>query len=791
MKIPELSGLPGDVAGWSVTPINAGLWLSRTPGPVPENVLALEPDPGRLSLVVSAAGPDQRTDELIGRLFSLLAPGRPAVRLVLSAAADRYAAVAATHGLDLIAAEAEVAITPYGYAVVRSAGPTTSGRLPQWRRCLPGRNEAVVGALSPSPSWEHRLAATRAEFADQDVTVRRVPAGLAIHAGRADDAPWDALAGDAVRADDVWPDPERLTIAVAGHGRHVLLEYLSQLLPALLPGPADGVRLYWPRAAAGDRGSELLALAVSVGCDLIAPTGDISVSGYGSVCHGPAGAAPWLRFTGQGNVYRKESLYPPPTWCQGIAGADLSDLSETLDIEHVAAGLCLRWPGPAERGLIATARSLIPDPVRATIVVGGDVRNQDDRLALQSVLLRLPSGALRRLRILLSYAGSGGSESYAQYLADMFSSEISAPAQRWTATPDGRLRAYPAAGGAGPVAADGAWLEFAPRAGRTGQHAGRPSGQAVPVADPVVDAADPVLEPEPVGTDTQSPAVSEVMATSSEPTSVTLVQRDHLSSAQERRSYRESAARYQWYAVAVRRMLTQRPGLRVAAASDAGDAVVTDFAALLELLADEHRGVTSAPRSSGAAPDPRTLCAISGLRRLPSFTGAVFSSADLPGTAISSYRPGAVVVEPDFVFGTSSRLVTLAGNTEYLIWSHTGRRVSALAEDASPDEIVFAAGGTYLVLNADPGRAGAERNRVFLRELPRSDPDQPALPSGLMSQSGGQLDEMNFDILHRLLTAVALRDEVGPGDQILTWRASSAGQPIGLDAGWAPFQRTI
>jgi hypothetical protein len=756
MKTPELSGFPSEIAGWSVTPINAGLWLSPARGEVPENVLALESDPGRLSLVVNAAGPDQRTDEVIGHLFSLLASRRPAVRIVLSAAADRYAAAAAAHGLDLIAAEAEVAITPYGYAVVRSAEPTTPGRLPQWRRCLPDHNEAVVGALSPSPGWELRLAATGAELADQDVTVRRVPAGLAIHAGRPHDARRDPLARDAVRADDVWPDPERLTIAVAGLGRHQVLDCLAELLPVLPLRATDGVRLYWPRAAAGDADSELLELAVSAGCDLIVPTGDISVSGYGAVCHSRAGAAPWLRFTREGNVYLQESLYPTPGWWQGIAQADLSDLSETLDIEHVAAGLRLGRPGRAERGLIATARSLIPDPARATIVVGGELRDQDDRLALESVLRRLPDGALRRLRILLSYAGSGGSESYAQYLADTFSSQISAPAQQWTATPDGRLRAYPSAGGTGPVAAGPGWLEFAPRAGST---------------------------------DSQSPAAGEVVATPGKPASVTLVQSDHRSSAHERRSYRESAARYQSYVMAVRRMLSQRPGLRAAAAGYAGDTVVTDFAALLELLAAERDGVTSVLRSPGAAPDPRTLCAISGLRRLPSFTGAVFSSASLPGTAISSYRAGAVVVEPDFVFGTSSRLVALAGNTEYVIWSHTGRRISALAEDASRDEIVFAAGGTYLVLDAQPGRARAELNRVFLRELPGSDPGPPPVPSVLRSGARAQLDELSSSILRRLLTAVALRDEVGPNDQILTWRASTAGQPIGLDAGWAPFRR--
>jgi hypothetical protein len=145
------------VAGWSVAEVATGLWLSATGRPAPADVAALAPEPGRLGLVVDAPVPDHRTDELIAQLFPLLAAGRPpgrGVRLILAAGADRYAAPARAAGLDLIAAEGAVAITPHGYAVVRSAAPAPGGpaaaRLPQWRR-WPRRRSGSSGSAPARP----------------------------------------------------------------------------------------------------------------------------------------------------------------------------------------------------------------------------------------------------------------------------------------------------------------------------------------------------------------------------------------------------------------------------------------------------------------------------------------------------------------------------------------------------------------------------------------------------------------------------------------------------------------
>jgi len=119
--------LPSRVAGWSVRPVSAGLWLSAAGREAPAEVRALEAEPDRLSLIIEAAGPDQRTDKLLAELLPALSSSAPRLRLVLPAAAARYASAARSYGVDLIVAEAQVAITPWGCAVVRPAGPEAGG----------------------------------------------------------------------------------------------------------------------------------------------------------------------------------------------------------------------------------------------------------------------------------------------------------------------------------------------------------------------------------------------------------------------------------------------------------------------------------------------------------------------------------------------------------------------------------------------------------------------------------------------------------------------------------------
>jgi len=750
--LEDCDDLPEAVAGWSVTRIPAGLWLSTTARSASPEAL------GRAALVIDAPGPDQRTDTLMAELLPMLSrPGR-SVRLVLSAA-DRYADLSWSHGLELLVAETEITLTPYGYAVVRQPG-LMSRQLPQWRRCLPNGDQQPAGVLGPSPAWEQQLDASPVALPGQRLTVYRVPAGLALDEN-AQDSPSAQVAGS------VWPDPGRVTVVIGEAVEpSAVLDGLAELLPLLPLRSSDGVRLHWPRAASGDTGSALGELAVRWGSDLIAPAADVSVTGYGGVCHGPAGAAPWLLFSSRGGAQVLSSLYPEPGWEDALAKADFSD----LDVDQVAAGLCIGPAGPAARGLVATARSIIPSASGPTIIVCGDAGDSHVRQDVETVLGRIPERTLRVLRILLTGAGEGGHDSYAQFLADTFGFEVVTPAGRWTASPGGVVHVLPAADPAGSGRVPSPWLSFAPR--------DKPLRQAPSQGAP--ESATPADAPE----ELPAPQTSSARETGDEAPAATgkvvLASRDHRSSAQERRQYRELAARYQTYLVAVRRVLTQRPGLRSAVSVDGEEAVVTDFAAVLDFLADDQRRIASALRSPGGGPDPRALCVVSGLRRLPSFTGAVFTSASVPVQMALGYVPGRTLIEPAFVYASSTSRVLFEGNVEYVIWSQTGKRAAALATDVGGDEIVFAAGTMYKVLEADVAAevAGSGSALVFLRESAGSSPTagQP-----------GELDETDRQVLDRLVTAVAQRNRLAAEDRIGARLAGGSGQPIGLDAQGSPY----
>ncbi|HMH93671.1 MAG TPA: hypothetical protein VK586_21645 [Streptosporangiaceae bacterium] len=274
------------------------------------------------------------------------------------------------------------------------------------------------------------------------------------------------------------------------------------------------------------------------------------------------------------------------------------------------------------------------------------------------------------------------------------------------------------------------------------------------------------------------------------PTSVVLLPRHHRSSAQERSLYREAAAHYPKFSVSVRRILNQRPGLRVAAVGDEQDAVVTDFAAVLDVLSADQQAVAAALRLTGTAGDPRVACALSGLRRLPSFTGVVFSSASSPGWVPRAYAAGQLLVEPAFVQATSSWQVALEGGIEYVIWSETGKRAAALAADADRDEIIFAAGTAYQVLHIS-ALSETGHVRVFLRESASFRGVGPGRQPVPLSQPDGRLDEMTGKVLERLVTVAARHDDAAAAGQVMDRPGTGSRLPIGVDASGAPFQRAM
>jgi hypothetical protein len=248
---------------------------------------------------------------------------------------------------------------------------------------------------------------------------------------------------------------------------------------------------------------------------------------------------------------------------------------------------------------------------------------------------------------------------------------------------------------------------------------------------------------------------------------VRLLARGHRSSDKERQAYRQSAVGYDRYSVLVRRVLTQRPGLRTSGPGETDDAIITDYAAVIDYLTDDRDAVGFMLRSVGTVGDSRMACVLSGLRRLPSYTGIVFATASAPGADAPAYRVGADLVEPTFVAASATPIPVAAGDVEYLIWSETGKRIAALATGAGHDEILFAAGTCYRVLRVETGRPGGAAARVLLREH-----------AGPVTGSGAALTPLDTRILDRLTAAAALvpdADGTSPGPAVAP--------PIGLVPG--------
>ena len=746
--------LPPLVGGWTLTRVAAGWWLSESGHDVPAAVCSLLPEPGRPSLVIDAGGPDQRTDAMLRELYgALCSAGISAVRLVLPEAANWYARDdSRLPGLDLVAPDGPVVITPHGYGVVRGARPAAGDDLPKWWRRLPDGECVPAGVLAPAPAWERGAAAILGAEIGTALLLRRVPAGLAV--ARSGRERWLASAFE------VWPDFERPTLVIDGTlPPEAIRGDLAVLLARMSSFAEDGVRLYWPRAGAVS-GPLLQELARQAGVDLIAPAGDVAISEFGGMSRGPAGAAPWLRFGSDGGVIVQGSLYPEPAWERALAGNAMTGLPADLVIEDVAAGLCVSWTDTSQRGLSATARSILPDPARVTIVAGGDASAWTVRQDVSAVVGHLPAEAARSVRLLLGGAAAGGEVSFAQALADSFGCEVVAPAGKWTATPDGRLRALPAGG----------WCTFGPRL--TPQAALPEPEEPEVVADAVPEAP---VEPEVPVAEVVPVAEEAEEAEEADPSPVQVVPREHRSTPGERQAYRDSAGEFHSHSVLVRRMMTQRPGLRSAAAGDLLEATATDFAAVIDFLSNDRRPVAAGLRSGKLAGSPLVACALSGLRRLPSFAGVVISSADLPSGDAAAYVPGSVLTEPAFVEASSSPLAALTGGVEYLIWSQTGKRVAALMAGAGQSEVMLAAGTSYRVLRVDPLDAGTASARVFLREVAAS--------------AGDCLDQADQKVLGRLSQAAELRDRVTTDQP--PWTPGAA-VPIGLDARGVPWRlRTL
>ncbi len=130
-----------------------------------------------------------------------------------------------------------------------------------------------------------------------------------------------------------------------------------------------------------------------------------------------------------------------------------------------------------------------------------------------------------------------------------------------------------------------------------------------------------------------------------------------------------------------------------------------DLAALAHYTGPGYQDLNSALREGAleASQQARVDALHTALEKLPMYEGAVVRGTNLPADVLEQYRPGEVITESAFTSTSMDHAVaqspTFAGNTEFRIWSTTGRDVSSVSMYPGEQEILFPAGSKFYVLN--------------------------------------------------------------------------------------------
>ncbi|WP_262061196.1 hypothetical protein [Streptomyces sp. STR69] len=203
----------------------------------------------------------------------------------------------------------------------------------------------------------------------------------------------------------------------------------------------------------------------------------------------------------------------------------------------------------------------------------------------------------------------------------------------------------------------------------------------------------------------------------------------HRSTDTERAAFRALADTvWERHSAAVARALARMPALR----GQEQEAARADLIALrLYLLTPEgplsHGELTRALRAGEDRLLPYAACLASGLNRLPSYRGVALRGSGPPAPGSVGPPPGTPLRDAAPVSATPfdrARAATpVTPGAGYAVWSVTGRRVRHLLDAGAPDEVVFAPGTAFRVLDVRPGATPL----VLLRELPTAD----ALSTGL------------------------------------------------------------
>jgi hypothetical protein len=179
---------------------------------------------------------------------------------------------------------------------------------------------------------------------------------------------------------------------------------------------------------------------------------------------------------------------------------------------------------------------------------------------------------------------------------------------------------------------------------------------------------------------------------------------------QERQWLQQSLSReFSATASSVARVLSSSPRLRGGGEQE----VVADLVAVRLYLTEYGQRIDDEVRTG--RPGSHVLfarCVNAGLRRLPSHRGAVRLRATLSDAEWSWYGRQRLVTEWAFCPALTDGTAALPGDVDFLIWSATARRTSALAPEI-PGQVVFLPGTRFTVLQVRDG----ERREVLLREM--------------------------------------------------------------------------
>lgn len=130
-----------------------------------------------------------------------------------------------------------------------------------------------------------------------------------------------------------------------------------------------------------------------------------------------------------------------------------------------------------------------------------------------------------------------------------------------------------------------------------------------------------------------------------------------------------------------------------------------DLAALAHYTGPGYQDLNFALREGAldASQQARVDALHQALEKLPTYEGAVVRGTNLPADVLDQYRPGEIITESAFtstsVDHTVAQSPTFAGNTEFRIWSTTGRDVSSVSMFPGEQEILFPAGSKFYVIN--------------------------------------------------------------------------------------------